>query len=169
MHVRCAGWIGNAAPCYWWSTCRWAIYKEPIHLPSSTPSPSIPHFPSPSLPFTLTSPHPHFPLPLTLTSPHPHFPSPSLLSTPHFPSPSSSLSSLPLTSPHSHSLHLHCTYALVAGQWASLGGQEQKEKERFLAGEQRASRGFMTQVSSIECHLKFTRWRLLSPLSYSPI
>ena len=58
--------------------------------------------------------------------PHPHFSPPSLL-------------------------HLPSTYVLVAGQWASLGAQEQKEKERFLAAEQRASRGFMTQVSYIEC------------------
>lgn len=40
----------------------------------------------------------------------------------------------------------------LAGEWSSLGGQERKEKELFLASEQRASRGFMTQVSySIEC------------------
>jgi len=34
-----------------------------------------------------------------------------------------------------------------AGEWSSLGGQERKEKELFLASEQRASRGFMTQAN----------------------
>lgn len=34
-----------------------------------------------------------------------------------------------------------------AGEWSSLTGQQRREKEAFLAGEQRTSRGFMTQVS----------------------
>ena len=120
-----------------------STFLPPLPLPLSLPSPHphfsppssslfpTPHFSPPSLLPTLILTFPYPSLLSTLTSPHPH---------PHF--------SLPLTSPHPHPLHLHFTYALVAGQWASLGGQEQKEKERFLAAEQRASRGFMTQVSS---------------------
>ena len=37
---------------------------------------------------------------------------------------------------------------LPAGQWSSLSAQQRREKEAFLANEQRASKGFMTQVSA---------------------
>ena len=36
---------------------------------------------------------------------------------------------------------------LLGGQWKSLSERERREKELFLASEQRASQGFMTQAN----------------------
>ena len=39
-------------------------------------------------------------------------------------------------------------FTVSAGNWDKLPPREKQEKERFLSGEQRASKGFMTQANT---------------------
>ena len=46
------------------------------------------------------------------------------------------------------SYDLSCDLSCAAGNWDKLPAKEKQEKEMFLSGEQRASKGFMTQANT---------------------
>ena len=46
------------------------------------------------------------------------------------------------------SCDLSCDLSYAAGNWDKLPAKEKQEKEMFLSGEQRASKGFMTQANT---------------------
>ena len=43
---------------------------------------------------------------------------------------------------------MSCDLSCAAGNWDKLPAKEKQEKEMFLSGEQRASKGFMTQANT---------------------